>query len=145
MTNEEETQDAEVTPEAEPEAKPKKAKKPRKPRKPKAEAAEPDAEEDDDTFFRKDEQYVRQDGKTVTLSGKGVTLNGLSKADIKQWGVESISGTIGKPCKEPLTVTFKNRKAALDFFNACLENESEDDEVISASSAVKWFSEELGF
>ena len=120
-------------------------RKPRKPRKPKAAAAEADDEEPRAKRGERAEQFIRQEGNKLTLSGRGVTLNGLSKQDIKKWHIESVSGAVGKPCKEPMTLLFKNRRAALDFFNACLEDESEDDEVISATEAVNWYSEELGF
>lgn len=145
MNAEEETPEADVTPE--PEEKPKKERKPRKKRQPKAAKPEKDEEADDEDDFtpKKGEQFIRQEGNTITLSGRSVTLNGLSKSDIAKWSITKVEGAIGTPCKEPMKLTFKNRQAALNFFNACLEDESEDDEVISTTPSVKWFSEELGF
>ena len=121
-----------------------KPKKPRKPRKPKEPAQAAPAEEDEDEDEVKlPKHYVLQRGKTITLNGTDVKLRPLSPEQQKKFKVKSITGEVGKPCAQPVVLTFTSPNAAIDFFDLCLHSEEEVDEHIDCGSKTDWLSDDL--
>lgn len=144
MTDEQTTEAQ--TPPAEPVASP---KKPRKPRAPKAAAApapkkakEP-APTPPPKAPKKPKHYVEQTGKLITLSGTDVKLRAMTPAQLKEHGIKQVQGEIGKPCAQPLVLTFKSPKAAEQFFDLCLHAEEETDEHIECGGKTEWYADNL--
>ena len=124
--------------------KPKRTRKPRK-----AKAAAPAAAEGNDAEIEIEESeddhelgdhYVSQNGAVITLKGD-VSLRVMTPQEQKENGIKFVAGEMGKKCKKaPLTITFKNAKAATAFFNLCLNAEKEQEEFIDDGKKVEWFS-----
>lgn len=129
------------------EEKPKRTRKPRKPKT--AAAAVNEAADADDVEIEVEESeddhelgdhYVSHDGALITLKGD-VTLRVMTPEEQKANGIKFVSGEMGKKCKKaPLTITFKNAKAAVEFFNLCLNAEKPQEEFIDDGKKVEWFS-----
>lgn len=121
-----------------------KPKRTRKARKPKAEVAaespevEIEVEESDDDHELGD-HYVNHVAATITLKG-AAKLRVMTPEEQRSNGIKFIAGEMGKKCKTPLVITFKNAKAAVTFFNLCLNAEKESEEFIDVTDKVEWFS-----
>ena len=123
--------------------KPKKERKPRaaaKPRKPKQLSdIEVNMSEDEDTEPLSASR-VEHIGATVIITGPECTLRVMTLQQQKQFGIKTVAGEMGKRCKTPVTLTFKNPKAALHFFDECLHADSEETEFIDTGNKVRWYS-----
>jgi hypothetical protein len=120
---------------------PAKPKKPRKQRakKAKKELADVELELDEDEADEElPEHYVLIDGKTVKLNGSDVMLKVLSIEQQKEYGITSVLGEMGKKCKNPVVLTFKNAKLADAFFDMCLYAEKEQEELIIDGKKTEW-------
>jgi hypothetical protein len=120
---------------------PAKSKKPSKPRAKKAKKAEVELELDDTETEGNDElpeHYILLDGKTVKLNGSDVMIKTLSIEQQKEYGITSVLGEMGKKCKNPVVVTFKNAKLAEAFFDMCLYAEKEQEELIVEGKKTEW-------
>lgn len=127
----------------EPEPAPEPAPAPKRTRKPKAAVTEEDGEEDDNKPFKMPKHYVEHSGSVITLMGTDVKLRVMTPAKRAAHGIKEIIGTMGKPCEGPVLIKFKNRAAALKFFDLCLHADDEKNEYIDCGSKTDWFGEEL--
>lgn len=122
---------------------PKKPRKPRKPRashKPKAEAA-PEAPPEKPARAPRSKSmpnFVECAGKIITVSGKDVFVREMDAAARALHGIKEVQGTLGKPCIETLTLTFKSPKAAEKFMADSFATENEDEEMIVAGGRTEW-------
>lgn len=141
---EEQTPEVQTAPPAEPAAPP---KKPRKPRAPKAAAPAPKkAKAPKPTppqVEKKPKHYVEQAGKLITLCGTDVKLRAMTPAQLSEHGIKQVQGVVGKPCAQPLVLTFKSPKAAERFFDLCLHSDDEANDHIECGGKTEWYADNL--
>ena len=114
-------------------------KKKRAPRKPKAEAAPAEVEKPKRApRVAKLPNAIKLDGRVIVVTGTDVYVRDMDAAARTKHGIKQVEGTLGKPCAEMLTLTFKSPKAAAVFFNESFTAENEDDEMIVAGSKTDW-------
>lgn len=129
--------------------KPKRTRKPRKAKAAPSDAQVPDEGNDAEIEIEESEDdhelgdhYVNHDGALITLKGD-VLLRVMTPEQQKANGIKFVAGEMGKKCKKaPLVITFKNAKAATEFFNNCLnaKEKDKDEEFIVDGSKVDWLS-----
>lgn len=93
---------------------------------------------------KKPKNRVEHEGNRIVIAGADVQLKVMTPEQQKAYGVKSITGTMGQPCKDTeVVLTFKSPKAAENFFEGQMNEEEEANEFIDAGGRTEWYSDNL--